>query len=68
VNVHSNELTDDTLYSADGTLSSAARHVVLEITERAALGDIPEVRFRIRALKDLGFRIALDDLGAGYAG
>jgi EAL domain-containing protein (putative c-di-GMP-specific phosphodiesterase class I)/CheY-like chemotaxis protein len=68
VNLHSNELTDETLYSADGVLSSAARHVVLEITERAALDDIPEVRSRIRALKDLGFRIALDDLGAGYAG
>ena len=68
VNVHSSELTDETLYAAGGELSAAARGVVLEITERAALDDIPEVRSRIRALKDMGFRIAIDDLGAGYAG
>jgi EAL domain-containing protein (putative c-di-GMP-specific phosphodiesterase class I) len=68
VNVHSSELTDETLYAPDGELSAAARRVVLEITERAALDAIPEVRSRIRALKDMGFRIAIDDLGAGYAG
>jgi EAL domain-containing protein (putative c-di-GMP-specific phosphodiesterase class I)/ActR/RegA family two-component response regulator len=68
VNLHSSELTDETLYEADGALTAAARGVVLEITELAALDDIPEVRARVRALKDLGFRIALDDLGAGYAG
>lgn len=68
VNVHSSELTDESLYAIDGELSAAARSVVLEITERAALDAIPEVRSRIRALKDMGFRIAIDDLGAGYAG
>jgi len=68
VNVNPNELTDDSLYAADADLSAAARGVVLEITERAALEEVPAVRSRIAALKDLGFRIALDDLGAGYAG
>jgi EAL domain-containing protein (putative c-di-GMP-specific phosphodiesterase class I)/CheY-like chemotaxis protein len=68
VNVNANELTDDSLYAADSELSRAAKGVVLEITERATLDDVPEVRSRIRALKGLGFRIALDDLGAGYAG
>jgi EAL domain-containing protein (putative c-di-GMP-specific phosphodiesterase class I) len=29
---------------------------------------IGDVRARIRVLRDLGFRIAVDDLGAGYAG
>ena len=68
VNVHSAELTDELLYAAEAELSRAARGIVLEITERAALDEIPEVRSRIVALKQLGFRIALDDLGAGYAG
>ena len=68
VNVHPSELTDETLYAPDGELSPVARSVVLEITERALLDDIPEVRSRIRNLKDMGFRIAIDDLGAGYAG
>jgi EAL domain-containing protein (putative c-di-GMP-specific phosphodiesterase class I) len=41
---------------------------VLEITERASLERISDVRGRIRKLRDLGYRIAVDDLGAGYAG
>jgi EAL domain-containing protein (putative c-di-GMP-specific phosphodiesterase class I) len=68
VNVHPSDLTDETLYAPDAELSASARSVVLEITERAPLDDIPEIRSRIHALKDMGFRIALDDLGAGYAG
>jgi EAL domain-containing protein (putative c-di-GMP-specific phosphodiesterase class I) len=42
--------------------------VVLEITERAALAEISEVQRRMARLRAMGFRIALDDLGAGYAG
>jgi EAL domain-containing protein (putative c-di-GMP-specific phosphodiesterase class I) len=45
-----------------------ASRVVLEITERASLHGIPDIRARIASLRQLGFRIALDDLGAGYAG
>jgi EAL domain-containing protein (putative c-di-GMP-specific phosphodiesterase class I) len=40
----------------------------LEITERASLDGIKDVRNRIASLRKLGFRIAVDDLGAGYAG
>ena len=42
--------------------------VVLEITERAALDDIKDVKARVAALRAVGYRIAVDDLGAGYAG
>jgi EAL domain-containing protein (putative c-di-GMP-specific phosphodiesterase class I) len=42
--------------------------VVLEITERSSLAKMPDVIQRMRALRALGFRIAIDDLGAGYAG
>src|SRR5262249_55449308 len=48
--------------------SAIAPRVVLEITERAALDEIKDVRSRVARLRELGFRIALDDLGAGYAG
>lgn len=41
---------------------------MLEITERAALDETGDIPGRIRRLRSLGFRIALDDLGAGYAG
>jgi EAL domain-containing protein (putative c-di-GMP-specific phosphodiesterase class I) len=42
--------------------------VVLEVTERQTLDSVNEPAKRIAALKDAGFRIAVDDLGAGYAG
>jgi EAL domain-containing protein (putative c-di-GMP-specific phosphodiesterase class I) len=68
VNIHPKSLNDDELYDGSAPLSRRARRVVLEITERASLDGIPDVRLRITALKALGFRIAVDDLGAGYAG
>jgi EAL domain-containing protein (putative c-di-GMP-specific phosphodiesterase class I) len=45
-----------------------ASTVVLEITERAALDDISDLRTRVARLRTMGFRLAVDDLGAGYAG
>jgi EAL domain-containing protein (putative c-di-GMP-specific phosphodiesterase class I) len=68
VNLHAHELMDDTLVAADGALAAIAPSVVLEITERAALHDVREARARMAELRSMGFRIALDDLGAGYAG
>src|SRR5262245_28838107 len=68
VNVHGGELADDDLYAPDAPLSRAADRVVLEITERWSLDRFHDVRERIHALRALGFRIAVDDLGAGYAG
>jgi EAL domain-containing protein (putative c-di-GMP-specific phosphodiesterase class I) len=68
VNVHSLELTDDTLFAAAAGLSRKAKGVVLEITERASVERVADLRDRIQALRQLGYRIALDDLGAGYAG
>jgi EAL domain-containing protein (putative c-di-GMP-specific phosphodiesterase class I) len=68
VNLHSHDLLDDSLLSPDSPLSRMASRVVLEITERASLDDLDDVRGRIKALRDLGYRLAVDDLGAGYAG
>lgn len=68
VNLHAHDLMDDTLLAPDGPLTGIARHVVLEITERAALHDVGEARARMAELRQMGFRLALDDLGAGYAG
>jgi EAL domain-containing protein (putative c-di-GMP-specific phosphodiesterase class I)/CheY-like chemotaxis protein len=41
--------------------------VVLEITERAAIRDYELFRESVRVLRELGFRIAIDDAGSGYA-
>ncbi len=68
VNLHSQDLLDETLASVESALSPLASRVVLEITERASLDDVKDVRARMAALRRLGYRIAVDDLGAGYAG
>jgi EAL domain-containing protein (putative c-di-GMP-specific phosphodiesterase class I) len=68
VNVHASDLEDPDLYSTHAPLTKYAQRLVLEITERASLERIADVRGRIRKLRDLGYRIAVDDLGAGYAG
>lgn len=67
VNLHSRDLLDEDLLAPSAPLSKIADRVVLEITERASLSDVKDLRARVRTLRDRGFRIALDDLGAGYA-
>lgn len=42
-------------------------HIELEITETIALSDDEHVIRTIQALKQLGFRIAIDDFGSGYS-
>jgi EAL domain-containing protein (putative c-di-GMP-specific phosphodiesterase class I) len=68
VNLHPHDLLDDQLVLGDCPLTDHSRRVVLEITERATLEGMSDIRARVAALRGLGYRIALDDLGAGYAG
>jgi EAL domain-containing protein (putative c-di-GMP-specific phosphodiesterase class I) len=68
VNLHPHDLLDDELVFGDCPLTDHSRRVVLEITERATLEGMNDIRARVAALRGLGYRIALDDLGAGYAG
>ncbi len=68
VNLHPADLGDDQLLLPHAPLSQVADRVVLEITERASLDAVGDLRQRIGGLRRLGFRIAVDDLGAGYAG
>jgi EAL domain-containing protein (putative c-di-GMP-specific phosphodiesterase class I) len=68
VNLHARDLMDELLQSPASPLSAVANRVVLEITERASLDTVKDVRTKIAELRKMGFRIAIDDLGAGYAG
>lgn len=68
VNLHPEELMDPSLTDPRAPLTRVADRVVLEVTERASLENLEDVRSRVTALRTLGFRIAVDDLGAGYAG
>ncbi len=67
VNLHVRDLLDESLYDPRGPLGSHADHIVLEVTERAALDEVADVGNRVTRLRELGFRIAVDDLGAGYS-
>src|SRR5204863_4374487 len=68
VNLHVTDLVDPWLSAPDSPLSKIAHRVVLEVTERSSLDEVKDVRARVAALREMGFRIAVDDLGAGYAG
>jgi EAL domain-containing protein (putative c-di-GMP-specific phosphodiesterase class I) len=68
VNLHPQDLLDPDLHSDDSALTAVAGRVVLEITERAAITDVENARALAMGLRNRGFRIAVDDLGAGYAG
>jgi EAL domain-containing protein (putative c-di-GMP-specific phosphodiesterase class I) len=68
VNLHTQDLLDENLFDQESPLAKVAGKVVLEITERASLHTVRDVLARIARLRSMGFRIAVDDLGAGYAG
>jgi EAL domain-containing protein (putative c-di-GMP-specific phosphodiesterase class I) len=68
VNLHTQDLLDEDLFDAKRPLARIADRVVLEITERASLHQVRDVSARLTRLREMGFRIAVDDLGAGYAG
>ncbi len=68
LNLHSLDLNDDSLYEITSPLSFVANQIILEITERASLDDVRDLSNRVAHLRELGFQIAIDDLGAGYAG
>lgn len=68
VNIHPQDLADHELCSESAPLSGIGARVVLEITERSSLESIGDLNAPVRKLRDLGFRLAVDDLGAGYAG
>jgi EAL domain-containing protein (putative c-di-GMP-specific phosphodiesterase class I) len=68
VNLHVTDLVDPALSDPESPLSRIASRVVLEITERSSLDEVKDARRRVAALREMGFRVAVDDLGAGYAG
>jgi EAL domain-containing protein (putative c-di-GMP-specific phosphodiesterase class I) len=68
INLHPMDLADESLFDAASPLTQIAKRVVLEVTERAAIEQVDGVERRVSRLREHGFRIAVDDLGAGYAG
>lgn len=68
LNLHPRDLNDNSLLDRNCLAYANARRIVLEVTERATLDHVVDVRERIAELRRVGYRIAIDDLGAGYAG
>jgi EAL domain-containing protein (putative c-di-GMP-specific phosphodiesterase class I)/signal transduction histidine kinase/DNA-binding LytR/AlgR family response regulator len=68
VNLHPSELRAKYLTSSREPLLDHAARVVLEVTERASLTAGPGLLDEVRRLRRRGYRIAVDDLGEGFAG
>lgn len=67
LNVDPHDLSDPE-FDVFATSVPEPRRVVLEITERTAIRDYPRMRERLAGVRARGFRLAVDDAGAGYAG
>src|SRR5690606_797194 len=68
VNLHPADLHDIDLIDENSPLTPLASRVILEITERTSLESSPQLTERLARLRQLGFRLAVDDIGAGYSG
>jgi two-component system cell cycle sensor histidine kinase/response regulator CckA len=68
VNIHPDDVLDDDLLDPAAPLTRHAARVFLELSERAAVAATPAWRARVDALRGLGYRFAIDDVGAGFLG
>lgn len=68
LNVHPQELDCSELFCLPAHVKQHAERIVLELTEVDYIRDYKRARDKLRQLRDWGFRIALDDFGAGYQG
>lgn len=71
LNLSLNEIgNDDFVKKAIGILSKAnlgANKICLEIIERVRMNDLDAIVENVRALKEAGFKIAIDDFGVEYS-
>jgi len=58
----------DPALASEGPLARRHTQVVFEITEREAIADFATFRQSCQLLRNSGFRLAVDDVGAAYAG
>lgn len=68
VNLHSLEFEDEEMYSEHNPLRHIGARVILEVTERHSIDQVKNLKEKVSLLRELGFLIAVDDMGAGYAG
>jgi EAL domain-containing protein (putative c-di-GMP-specific phosphodiesterase class I)/GGDEF domain-containing protein len=68
LNVDPHDFTDPSLATQLAEDVETPSRVVIEITERTAIKDYPKFRGHLAALREQGYRFAVDDAGSGYAG
>ncbi len=68
MNIHPVEFRAPLLTHHAEPLLPYASQIVLEVTERAQLTPGLDLDRTVAALREAGYRVALDDLGEGYAG
>lgn len=68
VNVHAQDIIDPWLLDERNPLLPLANRVVFELTEQADTSFVESLPRWIHALRARGYRVAIDDLGAGYSG
>ncbi len=68
VNVHPHDLLEPSLHGRGSPLAAHAGRIVLEVTERASLDHLGDIAPFVAGLRGLGYKLAVDDLGTGYAG
>jgi len=66
--IHDPELTDDGFLLCLARAGLRPEQLVLEMTEHAAVKDFGSVREALSHHRRLGYRLAMDDVGSGYAG
>lgn len=67
VNLHVSDLFDDQLVDDSCPLLPYASRVVFEVTEQASVHELHDLPQRVEILRQRGYRVAVDDLGAGYS-
>lgn len=68
MNLHPDELADPAGLTARlQPLAPWAKRIILEITERSRLQGLDSWEKSVEAVTEMGFSVAVDDLGAGYS-
>jgi diguanylate cyclase (GGDEF)-like protein len=68
LNLHPLEVSEALVEEATTKYAQYGGRIVFEITESSQIHDYERMRGVIERLQQAGFRVAIDDLGAGYAG
>lgn len=67
INLHVDDFNDPKLLDPPKLMLSNSARIVLEVTERAAIGDFDSFKEHLDIMRSHGFLIAIDDLGSGYS-